>query len=200
MNITQQFTTGGNASRERLAGGNSGAGKRIQASGAIKERRDRTLSSNKLGGVDPRLPTTDHSSKEHDSRYAASGHRGVRSKQMHRTPSASGGNMPTTGKKKDPASSAIDYDKVRYPGYKELVCRKNKMDYLPAYANKITRMLNLGGPLDMGGRINALEPNATGGIRFDSDFECGNIDQVRMRSPTEFDLWIRNDTNGQSNL
>ena len=35
---------------------------------------------------------------------------------------------------------------------------------------------------------------------FDSAFECGNIDQVRQRSPKEFDIWMRNDTNGNSNL
>lgn len=37
-------------------------------------------------------------------------------------------------------------------------------------------------------------------VNFDGDFECGNIDQVRKRSPIEYDIWIRNDTNGSSNL
>lgn len=38
------------------------------------------------------------------------------------------------------------------------------------------------------------------GVRFDSEFECGNIDQVRSRSLVEYDIWIRNDTNAASNL
>lgn len=42
--------------------------------------------------------------------------------------------------------------------------------------------------------------NKSGHIEFDADFECGNIDQVRQRSPVEYDLWMRNDTNGSSNL
>ena len=88
---------------------------------------------------------------------------------------ASGEKIPTV-KVKDPSTAAIDYDKVRYPGYKELIYRKNKMDFLPSKADRITKMLGLGGPLDMGGRINPLDENSTDAIRFDSDFECGNID------------------------
>ena len=42
--------------------------------------------------------------------------------------------------------------------------------------------------------------NDTGSVMFDAEFECGNIDQVRQRSIVEYDLWIRNDTNGSSNL
>ena len=61
-------------------------------------------------------------------------------------------------------------------------------------------MLGLGGPIDMGGRSETQEENRTGFIKFDSEFECGNIDQVRQRSMVEYDLWIRNDTNGGSNL
>ena len=37
-------------------------------------------------------------------------------------------------------------------------------------------MLNLGGPVMMGGKQNPLPPNPAPHILFDSDFECGNID------------------------
>ena len=43
----------------------------------------------------------------------------------------------------------------------------------------------------------SLTPNQ---LTFDSEFECGNIDSVRMRSPVEYDLFMRNDSNGNSNL
>ena len=53
----------------------------------------------------------------------------------------------------------------------------------------------------MGGNQDKAPPeNKTGQLIFDTDFECGNIDQVRQRSPVEYDLWMRNDTNGSSNL
>ena len=32
-------------------------------------------------------------------------------------------------------------------------------------------------------------------LEFDSMFECGNIDRVIMASPTEYDLYMRPDTN-----
>jgi Cytosolic carboxypeptidase N-terminal domain len=48
----------------------------------------------------------------------------------------------------------------------------------------------------------AIEPSqpALDNVLFDADFECGNIDQVRKRRDCEFDIWIRNDTNGTNNL
>ena len=61
-------------------------------------------------------------------------------------------------------------------------------------------MLNLDGPIMMGGRQKQRAPNTSNYVLFDSDFECGNIDQIRKRSDVEYDLWIRNDTNGTSNL
>jgi hypothetical protein len=36
-------------------------------------------------------------------------------------------------------------------------------------------------------------------VRFDADFECGNIDQIRKRSGNEYHLFIRNDTNAANN-
>ena len=32
-------------------------------------------------------------------------------------------------------------------------------------------------------------------LEFDSMFECGNLDRVIMVSPTEYDLYMRPDTN-----
>ena len=32
-------------------------------------------------------------------------------------------------------------------------------------------------------------------LQFDSAFECGNLDRVVMISPTEYDLYMRPDTN-----
>lgn len=61
-------------------------------------------------------------------------------------------------------------------------------------------MLGLGGPLEMGGRFHEREKIQADHIVFDAEFECGNIDQVRQRSIVEYDIWIRNDTNGSSNL
>lgn len=96
----------------------------------------------------------------------------------------------------------MEYDKVRWPGYKELIYRKkNQADHLPSEANKVNRMLGLGGPVDMGGQQKPyVAENRSGFVMFDSEFECGNIDQVRQRSQVEYDCWIRNDTNGNSNL
>ena len=37
-------------------------------------------------------------------------------------------------------------------------------------------------------------------IIFDCDFECGNIDQVRQKTAKTYDIWMRNDTNGNGNL
>lgn len=104
-----------------------------------------------------------------------------------------------TRPKKD--TSAIHYDKIRYPGYKELIYRKKNQEHLPAEQSRIQKLLGLGGPLDMhGSQEKPLKENRSGHIEFDADFECGNIDQVRQRSPVEYDLWMRNDTNGSSNL
>lgn len=52
----------------------------------------------------------------------------------------------------------------------------------------------------MGGRIYEREKVQADHILFDAEFECGNIDQVRQRSIVEYDMWIRNDTNGSGNL
>lgn len=45
----------------------------------------------------------------------------------------------------------MTYDKIRYPGYKELVYRKKNQEILPSEPNKIIKMIGYGGPLDMGG-------------------------------------------------
>ena len=37
-------------------------------------------------------------------------------------------------------------------------------------------------------------------VTFDADFEAANLDQVRMRSPTTYDCFMRNDSNGNGNL
>lgn len=37
-------------------------------------------------------------------------------------------------------------------------------------------------------------------LTFDGDFESANLDQVRQRSPSTFDLWMRNDSNGTGSL
>ena len=102
--------------------------------------------------------------------------------------------------KNDKSQQNLDYDKVRWPGYKELIYRKKNQEHLPNDPTKVSRMLGLGGPLDMGGKQTNSVKNDTGSVIFDSEFECGNIDQVRQRSMVEYDIWIRNDTNGSSNL
>ena len=65
---------------------------------------------------------------------------------------------------------------MRYPGYKDLIYRRRNQEYLPQEVPKLTRMLGLGGPIEMGGRLNVLEENRNNHVRFDCDFECGNID------------------------
>ena len=47
---------------------------------------------------------------------------------------------------------------------------------------------------------NKVDVNKVNHILFDSEFECGNIDQVRQLSTVEYDVWMRNDSNGSSNL
>ena len=37
-------------------------------------------------------------------------------------------------------------------------------------------------------------------VHFDASFECGNIDQIRMREPRSYDCFMRNDTNGCGEL
>lgn len=128
--------------------------------------------ANLRNSQDPRLPTTDHSSKDVDSNYRG----GSKQKKL------SDANLnpdPETKKKNDASKMAVDYDKVRYPGYKDLIYRRRNQEYLPSQVSKVTRMLGLGGPVEMGGRLNVLEENRSSHIRFDCDFECGNIDQVR---------------------
>ena len=41
---------------------------------------------------------------------------------------------------------------------------------------------------------------STDGVIFDGNFECANIEQVRVREPKVFDIWMRNDTNGLQEL
>ena len=60
---------------------------------------------------------------------------------------------------------------------------------------------------DLKASINAPPLNAAGQpivlndvISFDGDFECANIEQVRRRNQTTFDVFMRNDSNGNSNL
>ena len=93
----------------------------------------------------------------------------------------------------------IEYDKVRWPGYKDIIYRKRNQDHLPYDTRKIERILELGNDPSIWSKRSAREPNHKG-LLFDSGFECGNIDQVRQRSHKEFDIWMRNDTNGGSNL
>ena len=82
-----------------------------------------------------------------------------------------------------------------------MVYRKKNQELLPNEPTKVQKIIGYGGPLDMGGNQDKAPPeNKTGQLLFDTDFECGNIDQVRQRSPVEYDLWMRNDTNGSSNL
>ena len=37
-------------------------------------------------------------------------------------------------------------------------------------------------------------------VTFDADFESANLDQVRVKNSTTFDVFMRNDTNGSGNL
>ena len=37
-------------------------------------------------------------------------------------------------------------------------------------------------------------------VIFDGNFECANIEQVRLREPGVYDIWMRNDTNGSGEL
>ena len=84
----------------------------------------------------------------------------------------------TKQKNKEPKD--LQYDKIRYPGYKELVYRKKNQELLPNEPTKVQKMIGYGGPLDMGGNQDKAPPeNKTGQLIFDTDFECGNIDQVR---------------------
>jgi hypothetical protein len=46
----------------------------------------------------------------------------------------------------------MEFDKVRWPGYKELIYRKKNQEHLPGEAKAVNKMLGLGGPMDMGGQ------------------------------------------------
>ena len=37
-------------------------------------------------------------------------------------------------------------------------------------------------------------------VKFDADFECANLEQVRMRDSNWFDLWVRSDTNANGEI
>jgi len=84
-----------------------------------------------------------------------------------------------------------------------VIYRKRNQDHLPYTAIKIPRLLEYGGPGKPEGRektSNKIDINKLNHILFDSEFESGNIDQVRQLSTVEYDIWMRNDTNGSTNL
>lgn len=79
---------------------------------------------------------------------------------------------------KEAQEQYMDYDKVRWPGYKEIIYRKRNQDYLAYDTKKIERILELGNDPNIYSKRsvrNTFDKN----ILFDSGFECGNIDQVR---------------------
>lgn len=45
-----------------------------------------------------------------------------------------------------------------------------------------------------------INNGVTSKVTFDADFECANLDQVRLKTQTVFDCWMRNDSNGVGNL
>ncbi len=46
-----------------------------------------------------------------------------------------------------------------------------------------------------------MQPSVScGELRFDSDFECGNLDMVVKAQPCEYDLYMRVDTNTRGHL
>lgn len=82
-------------------------------------RNNRQISSQRGGlrqSQDPRNQTTDHSSRDVDSN--------CRSRRGHDRP----GKDKDKPHKKDRTAQAIDFDKVRYPGYKELIYRKKNQE------------------------------------------------------------------------
>lgn len=46
----------------------------------------------------------------------------------------------------------VIFDKVRYPGYKELVYRKKDQKYLATDLSVVKTLVGLGGPAEMGGK------------------------------------------------
>ena len=78
-------------------------------------------------------------------------------------------------KEKDLENMHIEYDKVRWPGYKDIIYRKRNQDHLPYDTRKIERILELGNDPSIWSKRSARDPNNKG-ILFDSGFECGNID------------------------
>ena len=53
--------------------------------------------------------------------------------------------------KGDKALTNIVYDKVRYPGYKDLLYQKKDQQLLAEVPNKIMAYVGHGGPVEMGG-------------------------------------------------
>jgi hypothetical protein len=51
-----------------------------------------------------------------------------------------------------------------------------------------------------GNRESQLEQTKEHKVKFDCDFECGNIDQIRKKSNNEYHLFMRNDSNATNNL
>lgn len=50
---------------------------------------------------------------------------------------------------KETEQQHIEYDKVRWPGYKELIYRKRNQEHLATATNKIERILELGNDPNM---------------------------------------------------
>ena len=78
-----------------------------------------------------------------------------------------------------------------------MIYRKRDMAYLVYEASKVTTILEI--DKDPAKAIKKL-PKLENDLLFDCSFECGNLDQVRQRQETEYDIWMRNDTNGAGNL
>ena len=51
--------------------------------------------------------------------------------------------------KKPKENKEMTYDKIRYPGYKELVYRKIHQELLPKQPHQIPKIIGSGGPIDM---------------------------------------------------
>ena len=52
----------------------------------------------------------------------------------------------------------------------------------------------------MGINAQGVAIHFTDAVTFDADFECSNVDQIRRKSMNVYDVFIRNDSNGNQNL
>ena len=91
----------------------------------------------------------------------------------------------------------LNYDRIKWPTFPTLVLNKKLNPYLPHAPSEIHKMFGLVRRFNTPTPEN--EPDEPR-VAFDTDFECANAEMIYQKKKNEFHVFMRSDTNGQSNL